>query len=360
MRSQMHSDRAWLWLALTADTAIAAADAALTNNVIFIGLLIVGPLLASARLKSAATALVGGYAVLLGLALGVPDHIFGSHDHLLRCLIVAVGGAFATLTAYIRTNREDALTHMTHVAEVAQQALLRPIPPDIGGLAFAHRYRSAARKAQIGGDLYDVALTPHGLRLIIGDVKGKGLPAIQQAAAVLRCFRETVFTTAALTHLAKELDARIAPELAAEDFVTVLLAEFIPGHVRLVNCGHPPPLRIGSHTQLLDAPQPSPPLGLDPEPVLQYAHLTAGERLLFFTDGLIEAKDPYGAMFPLDERVSAILRTPFLDEALQGLLDLVLTHTHGHFHDDLAMVLCQPSPATSHDQPSDRHPERAP
>ncbi|KAB2346924.1 PP2C family protein-serine/threonine phosphatase [Actinomadura rudentiformis] len=330
---------------------IAIADAALGAAVVFIGLLIAGPMLASARCTGLWTALAGCYAVVLAVAVGVPDEFFGTADHLTRCLIVAVGASFAALAARIRTDRERALTRMTQVAQVAQQALLRPIPAEVGQMSFAHRYRSATREAQIGGDLYDVALTPYGLRLIIGDVKGKGLPAIQQAASVLRCFRETVFATASLTGLAKELNARISPELAAEDFVTVLLAEFAPGQVRLVNCGHPPPLRIGPGSQMLHPPQPTPPLGLNPEPMLQHVRLDPDQRLLFYTDGLIEAKDSHSTMFTLNHQAIAVLNEPLLEAALEGLLDLVLNHVCGQFEDDLALVLCQPTLTSHIEQP---------
>jgi hypothetical protein len=76
------------------------------------------------------------------------------------------------------------------VAEVAQRAILRPIPARLGAMSFATRYLSAAEEALIGGDFYDAAFTPHGLRLITGDVRGKGLPAVQLASVVLGCFRE--------------------------------------------------------------------------------------------------------------------------------------------------------------------------
>ncbi|MFG2003977.1 PP2C family protein-serine/threonine phosphatase [Spirillospora sp. NPDC048911] len=339
----MNASGRWLLLALGLDTAIAISDASTTDHVVFVGLLISGPMLAAARCTGLQTALVGCHAVVLALAVGIPNHFFGAVDHLTRCLIVAVGAGFAALSARIRTNRERALTRMTQVAHVVQQALLRPIPAEVGGMSFAHRHRSATREARIGGDLYDVALTPYGLRLIIGDVRGKGVPAIQQAASVLRCFREMVFATASLTALAKELNARIGPELGAEDFVTVLLAEFAPGQVRLVNCGHPPPLLVGDRPQLLTPPEPAPPLGLNPEPEPYHARLAPDQRLLFYTDGLIEARNPDGAMFSVSEQAAAVLSEPLLDEALQGLLDMVMEHVCGQFEDDLALVLCQPA-----------------
>src|SRR5215212_4141793 len=57
-----------------------------------------------------------------------------------------------------------------------------PDPSPAGGDELRDPYLSAAEEALIGGDFYDAAFTPHGLRLIVGDVRGKGLPAVQLAS----------------------------------------------------------------------------------------------------------------------------------------------------------------------------------
>ena len=72
-----------------------------------------------------------------------------------------------------------------------QHAILRPLPAEIGGMAFASHYQSATTQALVGGDLYDLAMTQFGPRFIIGDVKGKGLDAVGRCAAVLAVFRST-------------------------------------------------------------------------------------------------------------------------------------------------------------------------
>ena len=72
--------------------------------------------------------------------------------------------------------------------------LLRPVPRRAGRVALAVRYLSAAEDSVVGGDFYDVAVTPYGVRLVVGDVKGKGLEAVQLAATVLGSFRQAAFT----------------------------------------------------------------------------------------------------------------------------------------------------------------------
>ncbi|MBA2893764.1 PP2C family protein-serine/threonine phosphatase [Nonomuraea soli] len=331
--------------ALLTSLAIASADVMLGPGVHLAGLLIAGPLIISARSVAARTAMAGIFAVVLATMTGVLEQTLVTADHVVHTVTVMVGGVFATIAAHVRGHRESELSRLadlSQVAEVAQRALLRPIPARVGGLAFAHRYRSAARQALIGGDLFDVAFTPFGVRLIIGDVKGKGLQAVSQAADVLRSFREAVFHAQDLVDLAKAMDRRLGADLDEEDFVTVLLAEFAPGLVRLVNCGHHPPVRIGHRLDVLCAPDPAPPLGLDPDPTMITAIVGGNQRLLFYTDGLVEARDPGGQMFALDERVRACLTRPQLEDALQGVHDMVLAHARGDFDDDLALVLCQP------------------
>jgi len=98
--------RRWTLLCLALTGAIALVDAFLTTNAILIGLLIVGPLVSSARSGPRGVLAVTAFAVALGLVLGVPDDVFGSKEHLLRILIVVAGGSLAIWTASIRQSRE--------------------------------------------------------------------------------------------------------------------------------------------------------------------------------------------------------------------------------------------------------------
>src|SRR5260370_33538188 len=104
--------------------------------------------------------------------------------------MVAVVGILAVFAAAIRSRREGALIK---ISERVQHAILRPLPAELGGVAFASHYQSATRAALVGGDLYDIAITQFGLRFIIGDGKGKGLEAVATWPAVLRGFRDRAF-----------------------------------------------------------------------------------------------------------------------------------------------------------------------
>ncbi len=322
-------------VAVLVTSVIALLDAWTGSRAILLGLLITGPLLAAASLDAQRTAMVGLYA--LGLAVLTTDH-------LLRCLAVATGGALGAFIAHRRAEQEQTLVRITRIAEVAQRTILRPIPPRMGRVALAVRYLSATEDALVGGDFYEVAVTRHGLRVLVGDVKGKGLEAVQLAAQVLASFRTAAAAHPSLVELAAELDRSIRPRVGEEDFVTAVLVQFgRQGELQLVNCGHPPPLRFRSGAaELLASAEPTTPLGLDPAPTVQRFTLAATDRLLLYTDGLMEARAPDGRQFGLDGQVEAVVAASSLGAALDGLVARLLDHAGGRLDDDLALVLAQP------------------
>jgi phosphoserine phosphatase RsbU/P len=341
----VRAETRWALAAFGLTTAVAVVDVLMGERLILIGLFIAGPMLAAVRLDGPRTGLVAAYALGLAVAVGPFDGTWGTPDHFIRCSVVAVGGGFATAIAYSRSSRERRLAQITRVAEVAQRAILRPIPARLGDMTFATRYLSAAEEALIGGDFYDAAFTPRGLRLIVGDVRGKGLAAVQLASVVLGSFREAAFAEADLPGLVAALNRRVDGALGEEDFVTVVLVEFGPqGWLRLVNCGHPPPLLVApTGRRSLEPGQPTPPLGLHPTPVVERVRLGPEDRLLLYTDGLVEARAADGGQFELDDRVEACLTAASLHDALDGLVELLLAHAGGRLNDDLALVLVAPA-----------------
>jgi len=91
----------WLQLSLAVTTPIAAMDFAI-NETILMSFLVVDPLLASVRETPRRSGLVGAYALLLAIVLGIPDRIFGSLDHAIRCSAVAAGGLLAMWASRVR------------------------------------------------------------------------------------------------------------------------------------------------------------------------------------------------------------------------------------------------------------------
>lgn len=338
----MARQRVWTMIALVLDAVIAVTGIIAGPGFNMTGLLAVGPLLACARCSGRLTALVAAYALVLCAVVAGVTGAAGSAMEGYHIAMVAVAGALAVLVAVIRDRREGTLIT---ISERVQHAILRPLPAELGGMAFASHYQSATSQAVVGGDLYDVAMTQFGPRFIIGDVKGKGLDAVGHCAAVLAIFRELAFGEPDLTGLAGKMDARLAREMGLEDFVTVILAEFAPGEVRIVNCGHHPPVKLAAGAGGLEVMAPdgfAPPLGLHPRPVRQDIELKRGDRLLFYTDGLVESRDRAGRFFDLDDRVAAALALPDRDAAVKRVVRLLLEHSGDGLNDDVLLVLGEP------------------
>jgi Stage II sporulation protein E (SpoIIE) len=204
-------------------------------------LMAVGPAVA-AGVGALVYTLAAGVAALaesLAFTVGLPS----ANRHPAQIMFLAVAGvtAASVLTGRERRRRERELAQTRLVADVAQRVLLRPVPDRVGPVGLAVHYQSAASGARIGGDLYEVVTTPDCVRLIVGDVEGKGLPAVALAAAVLGVFREAAYEEGGLDAIAARIETSLARQLGAEQFVTAVLAEISPDgdKVELLSCGHP-------------------------------------------------------------------------------------------------------------------------
>jgi sigma-B regulation protein RsbU (phosphoserine phosphatase) len=309
----------------------------------FEGVLLAGPVVASATISSRRTAVVAAMAVAAALFVGAVHHRLDDLDQVVLVIGLVLVGGFCVVGANWRERRERDLARVTKVAEVAQLAILRPIPSRVGPVAFASRYLSAAEQAFIGGDLYEVVPGGEGVRVVVGDVRGKGLEAVHLAALVLGAFREAASVDQALEQVAAAVDRAVAGEITLEEFVTALFVEFRPGgEVRVVNCGHHPPLRLTEKAaEYLRPVEASPPLGLAPDFFVEVYRLNRGDRLLLYTDGLVEARSRDRKFFELAPEVLAALGRRSLDTALENLVSQVLRHSGGHLDDDLALLLAE-------------------
>jgi serine phosphatase RsbU (regulator of sigma subunit) len=247
----------------------------------------------------------------------------------------------------VRRRREGRLADVLRVAEVAQRAVLPHVPDRIGRLRLAAHYESAAREASLGGDLYAALPTPFGVRLLIGDVRGKGLDAVRLASVILGAFRERAHERADLRTLATDLDRAVARVAEPEDFVTAVLAQVDDeGCLSVVNAGHPAPLLVRrGRTEPVLPPEPRPPLGLDGSPILLTLQLDPADRLLLHTDGMTEARRPDdGAFFPVERVLASTLGAGTLPEGLSAVRAALIDWTAGRLADDVALLAVEVGP----------------
>lgn len=332
------------WLPFTVMGAVALVSVLGGPAFRALPLLALGPAFAGLCFGVRRTALVGVLAITLCVMLAAFAHVLGHrHDNLTLASIGGVTVASALASAR-RQQRERELATVRTVAEVAQRVLLRPVPRTAGPLTIAVSYTSATHEARIGGDLYEVITSPFGVRILIGDVQGKGLDAVETAAAVLGAFREAAYDEADLASVVTRLETTLSRLLSGEKFVTVVLAEFREDDVRLLNCGHPPPLVIKrqGEIQFAEPEEPSPPLGITDLISLKrrphQVEFSPGDQILLYTDGLIEARDPAGRFYSLNDHAH-LLQAADADEALETLRADITRHTGGPIADDAAMLL---------------------
>ncbi|AGP53272.1 hypothetical protein M271_08260 [Streptomyces rapamycinicus NRRL 5491] len=291
------------------------------------------------------TAAIGVVAVVLCLGLSAFDGLFGTRRGFTALLSVA-GVTAAGLAAAVRRQRREAeLASVRSIAEVAQRVLLRPVPRGAGRLRVAVSYTSAVAEARIGGDLYEVVTSPQGVRVIVGDVQGKGLEAVETAAVVVGAFREAAYDEPDLKAVGERLERALERHLTREKFVTAVLAEVGDGtDCTLLNFGHPAPLMVGAtgEARYLAPPERALPLGLGahgaPGPKPYQVSFASGDQVLFYTDGVTEARDPFGDFYPLEQRVGG-LADPDPEAALTAVRQDLMEHVEGPLQDDAAMLL---------------------
>jgi serine phosphatase RsbU (regulator of sigma subunit) len=308
------------------------------------------------------TAVIAVLSCGASLVLDAYDGLLGTSIFAVHLLAIALVSSCVIAFRTLRERNIRELTEVRAVAETVQRVLLRPLPPSVGSLQIRSAYHASQPQAVVGGDLYAVSTTRDAVRILIGDVKGKGLPAVDDAAALLGAFRDAARRTPSLPRLMANLERAVRSHFedmcatdpdAVERFITALVIE-IPADgscLRMINCGHPPPFVVEHGTvHTVPAMRPTPPLGLNstraPDYAMTVLPLSAGAIVLLYTDGAIEARDREGNFYDLGARITSWSgRDP--GQLLRHVLDGLTAHVGGQrrLEDDVAMVAVQHHPA---------------
>ena len=334
------ASRAGLGAALVLLVVVSVVEVADGPHANFVGLYAAVPFLAAVFAYWQTVLAVGTVATIVGMVFAGTDGRFDTVG-MVNVVGITLATGIAAAVATIRQRKDNRIAELLRLAAVAQQAVLRPLGPQVGSLAVAGRYISASAAADIGGDLYEALDTPYGVRIIIGDVRGKGLDAVRLASIVLGSYRHVAFERADLRAIVTDLDRAVARSVGDEDFVTAALVEERGGTLTIVNCGHPAPLLLRRGEVIaLDPPAPAPPLGFMPVARPRVERLEPGDRLLLFTDGLGEARRD-GEFFPTADRAWRLLGHGTVGDGLASLETALVDWVHGKLEDDIALVLLE-------------------
>ncbi|MFK0193088.1 PP2C family protein-serine/threonine phosphatase [Kitasatospora sp. NPDC090308] len=352
--SEWRTGRLMVLLPIGLIVLISAIDISISPNIHLGPLLVVAPAITPSFAGTRLTVLIGLLALVAQAVIAVLHGGLFTPNH--QAQLVALAAVTGVVVAYTRIHERHGreLDRVRTVSDAVQRVLMRPLPDHAGPLLIATRYLAADDEANVGGDLYAAVRTPHATRLLIGDVRGKGLAAVGDAAALLGAFRELAHHHEDPARLADALEASYRRHLAEladsgqdvqENFTTALVLDLPDDRptARIADCGHPPPLLLtprGAHP--LPLRRTAPPLGMSAlgpvERRTEEFDFPPGSTLLLYTDGVTEARDAAGAFYPLLDRTGPLQPAGAPRALLDALRRDLLDHVGGRLMDDAALI----------------------
>ena len=293
---------------------------------------------------------LGVLAVTVDRAEALDEH-GGSLGRQLRRLAGLAAELIATKTRYgdviVRTRRTAA---MGLAAEI-QWSLLPPLTFACDQIVVAAALEPAY---EVAGDSIDYAVDPQCARFAVFDAMGHGLQSAQLAAMAVAAYRNARRSGRQLADTAAAIDEAVVASFGGDAFATALLAELdtTTGRLQWINAGHPEPLiiRDGRLVKTLHAP-PALPFGLALAPIgadsfsLGSESLEPGDQVVFYTDGVIEARSPDGDFYGIDRLVDLIGRHAAgglpPPETMRRVVRSLLEHQQGQLNDDATLLLAE-------------------
>ncbi|MGQ4419556.1 PP2C family protein-serine/threonine phosphatase [Streptomyces sp. SAS_269] len=270
-----------------------------------------------------------------------------SARHLLRHL-----ASVAALLLLSKRSFSDSFARLvrTDQMNVAAEMQWNLMPPPafagnditIGGLV--------APAYEVGGDAFDYAIAGRSAYMTVFDAMGHDIRAGITANLAMAACRNARRQGASLTETSQAVEDMLARHLGTSRYVTGILAELDldSGQLTWVNRGHPLPLLVRGRRRVMELKcSPAGPMGTDLGlPITQCNdRLEPGDRLLLYTDGIVEARDAHGQEFGRDRFVDWIIRhhsdQQTLHETLRRLMQAVLGHHAGRLDDDATVLLAE-------------------
>jgi len=267
----------------------------------------------------------------------------------------ALASSFNRMTRFLADAREQelhaqAVARDLSIATRIQNALLPETLPEISGIEIARYYQPAK---EVGGDYYDVFDLPGDRAgIVVADVSGKGLAG----SLVMTMTRSLVRMAARIqpdaASILGEVNASLSRDMTEGMFVTMAWAELDHdrGRVRIARAGHNPPLILRRSGRVEQFQPEGIALGMDPGPIFRRSlevsdvDLAAGDSLILYTDGIVEAMDHDGEEYGLKRfaRILQSLNEATPDDLVEGVLaDLALHVAGAEASDDITLVVAR-------------------
>jgi hypothetical protein len=288
------------------------------------------------------------------LAVTVPGPGDGDR-RLTRRLASVVADMIVTKGAYTDEYFNARRTKEMTLAAQIQWQLLPPLTLTTPAMALAGILEPAY---SVGGDSFDYALNRHVLSVAIIDAMGHGLDAATMATVAVAAYRNARRAGIGLAGLYAQMDQAMADQFGPERFATAQMGDLDvrDGTLRWVNAGHPVPLLLRGRRVVGELAGPTTlPVGFGgDEPLVRSVQLEPGDRVLFFTDGVVEERMPDGEQFgvarlrDLVERAGA--EAGSLQETVRRLSHALMAARDGRTTDDATLLLIEWAGPGRHDE----------
>lgn len=281
---------------------------------------------------------------VLGLTLAAVDAAQVASARRLASLTAVL---LLTKSTYSDTLQRVARRQDMSLAAEMQWELIPPLTAGTSSVSLAGMLQPAY---EVGGDLIDYALDDGAAHLAIFDAMGHGLEASMCSSLAVGAYRNRRRAGDDLPAIAAAVERAISEQFGGSRFVTAIFARLdtVDGHLRWINAGHPPPLLLrAGHVVKELFPPADRPLGLTLNQSFT-AHaetLEPADRLLLYTDGVVDVRTPDGELFGVEQLVDFVVRADasgeVLSETMRRLSRTLLEHHGGALRDDATQLLVE-------------------
>jgi serine phosphatase RsbU (regulator of sigma subunit) len=240
------------------------------------------------------------------------------------------------------------LTRRREPMSIAAELAWNLLPPLTFGCDQAVISGAVVPTYDLGGDSFDYGVDARTARFAVFDAMGHGLEAGLLATVAVAAYRNSRRRGLDLYGCVVSIDEAIRGQFGPDRFVTAVLAELdlASGQLRWCLAGHPPPLllRRGKIVKTLES-DVGLPLGLGVHAAAATEALEPGDKVVLYTDGVVEARSADGEFFGIDRLVDLIGRAEVAQnpppETLRQLVHAILAHQYGQLQDDATAVLVE-------------------